>query len=65
MRVSGVPSETDARSDDVLHRSVRFVVCRTDKPPTTQEPGSPPVFLGNVTKVHASVHPSRYSIGTV
>lgn len=24
VRVSGVPSETDARSDDVLHRSVRF-----------------------------------------
>ena len=44
----------------LLFRSVRFVVCRKDKPPSTQEPGSPPIFLGNVTKLHATVHPSRY-----
>ena len=59
VRVSGVPSEADSRKDDVLHRSVRYMICKTDKPPSTDEPGNPPQFIGNVTKLHATVHPSR------
>ena len=35
------------------------MICKTDKPPSAAEPGSPPLFLGNVTKLHATVHPSR------
>ena len=35
------------------------MICKTDKPPSNQEPGNPPEFLGNVTKLHATVHPSR------
>ena len=41
-------------------RGVRFMICKTDKPPSATEPGSPPLFLGNVTKLHATVHPSRW-----
>ena len=59
VRVSGVPSEAESRKDDVLHRSVRYMICKTDKPPSTEEPGNPPQFIGNVTKLHATVHPSR------
>jgi hypothetical protein len=59
VRVSGVPSEEESRKDDVLHRGVRFSICQTNKPPTHLEPGNPPEFLGNVTKLHATVHPSR------
>ena len=36
------------------------MICKTDKPPSATEPGSPPLFLGNVTKLHATVHPSRW-----
>ena len=44
----------------VFLRGVRFMICKTDKPPSATEPGSPPLFLGNVTKLHATVHPSRW-----
>ena len=41
---------------------VRFMICKTNKPPNASEPGSPPQFIGNVTKLHATVHPSRLVI---
>ena len=54
----GVPSESESRRGDVVSRYARFSLCYTDKAPTAEEPGSPPVFLGNVTTLHAAVHPS-------
>jgi hypothetical protein len=54
LSVSGIPSETESRVHDVVHRGVRFCICRTDKPPTAEEVGMPPEFLGNVTSLHAS-----------
>eukprot|EP00981_Chlorochromonas_danica_P011048 scaffold3678_cov157-Ochromonas_danica.AAC.1 len=57
VRVTGVPSEESFRRGDIVNRCVKFSVCQTDKPPTAGQPGNPPVFLSNVTKLHANIHP--------
>jgi len=56
VRVSGVPSEENFRSEDVVSHGIKFAICQTNKPPVEGEPGNPPLFLGNVTKLHASSH---------
>lgn len=38
---------------------MRFSICQTDKPPVGDDAGSPPIFLGNVAKLHATVHPMK------
>jgi Ca2+-binding EF-hand superfamily protein len=58
LKCIGVPSEDESRRADVHSRSIRFNLCYTDNAPTADEPGSPPIFLGNCTKLHATVHPS-------
>lgn len=58
VRCVGVPSEDDSRRADVVSRYAKFSLCYTDKPPTAEEPGSPPIFLGNMTKLHATIHAS-------
>ena len=58
VRCVGVPSEDDSRRPDIVSRFAKFCLCYTDRPPTAEEPGSPPVFLGNVTKLHATIHSS-------
>ena len=52
-KVEGVPSENAERSADVVHRGLRFCIVQTDKAPTPDEPGHPPRFLSNVSKMHA------------
>jgi hypothetical protein len=37
----------------------QFCICRTDKPPTATEAGSPPEFLGNVSYLRAHIHPKH------
>lgn len=59
VRVHGVPTEDSARKDDVINRGVRFCICKTTKPPSAEETGSPPQFIGNVTKLHATLHASQ------
>ena len=55
-KVSGVPSESSERERDIVGKSVKFCICRTDNPPTSEEPGDPPQFLGNVVTLRASRH---------
>jgi Ca2+-binding EF-hand superfamily protein len=56
-KVTGVPSEGESRRDDVVSRGVRIGICRTPKPPTADEVGVPPDFLGNTPLIRAQVHP--------
>jgi hypothetical protein len=58
-RVEGVPSEGLERSDDILHRGVRYCIVQTDKVPSETEPGHPPKFLSNVSKMHAVVNDTK------
>ena len=59
--MSGVPSEClegskISRQDHVLLRGMYFGLCRTDRPPTAEEMGSPPRFIGNIAKLHATLN---------
>lgn len=45
-----------------FYRGIRFSICQTNKPPVAGTPGNPPDYIGNVTKLHASVHPSKQDI---
>lgn len=58
VRVTGVPSEDVLRREDIISREVKFSICQTNKPPREGEPGNPPNFLGNITALHAHIHPS-------
>lgn len=58
-RVIGVPTEDAARKQDVLHRGVRFCLCKCATPPTEEEAGTVPEFIGNVMKLHATINPSE------
>jgi len=40
--ITGVPAAAPARKDDVLHRGVRFAICKTNKAPTLEQPGNRP-----------------------
>ena len=53
LRVSGVPSEIGSRTEDILARCLHYGVCRTSKPPTADDVGNEPEFIGNVVKLHA------------
>jgi hypothetical protein len=55
--VSGVPVEHESRRPDLLHKGIRFAICRTDNPPTEDSSGTRPEFLSNVVKLHATPHP--------
>ena len=55
MNVTGIPTESGARRDDILNRGVRFCLCESERVSSADEIAPPPVFLGNVTKLHATV----------
>ena len=59
-RISGVPTEANARKEDVLHRSVRFSLCKTNKPATPDQTGNPPEFLGDATLILALLSYIRF-----
>lgn len=58
-KITGVPAELPKRTKDVIERGVRFCLCRTSNPATAENPGSPPQFLGNVVKLHASIQEGK------
>ena len=57
-KVTGVPSEEGARKKDILLRGVNFCVCRTAKPPTVDECGDDPEFVGNTVRLNAVIDSS-------
>ena len=61
-RVSGVPSENEGRSEDMLIRGLRYGLCRTTKPPTFDDIGNDPEFIGNIIKLHATLNPKNKDV---
>lgn len=56
MNVTGVPTESAARKDDILNRGVRFCLCKAEKLSTPHGSSTgTPQFLGNSFKLHAHV----------
>ena len=51
--VNGVPYEESFRSPDVISKGVRFCVVQTNKPPSMDGPGNPPLYLSNVFQIGA------------